>query len=132
MRVIISCNFTLSLPAFLIYRYSSLQRHLALRVKLNVPNSMKGYIIKKTQVTRLRDKHTYNQANPSAFLIQRSGVQSRQNREHIKCLGEKEMNVKVEIESSFFIIIQLGLLTLMEENQGYIGPILTMGVQCHH
>ena len=37
-----------------------------------------------TQVTRLKDTQTYNQANPSVFLIQRSRVQTRQNREHIK------------------------------------------------
>ena len=46
----------------------------------------------KTQVTRLRDTQTYNQANPSVFHIQRSRVQTRQNREDIKlCLSEKEI-----------------------------------------
>ena len=39
---------------------------------------------KKTQVTRLRDTQSYNQANPSVFHIQRSRVQTRQNREQIK------------------------------------------------
>ena len=39
---------------------------------------------KKTQVARLRDTQTYNQANPSVFHIQRSRVQTRQNRGHIK------------------------------------------------
>ena len=42
---------------------------------------------KKTQVTRLRDTQTNNQASPSVFYIQyvqRSRVQTRQNREQIK------------------------------------------------
>ena len=43
-----------------------------------------------TQVTKLRDTQTNNQANPSVFHVQR--VQTRQNRQHIKkCLGEKEI-----------------------------------------
>ena len=49
----------------------------------NTPN-LKKTQIKKTQVTRLRDTQTYNQENPSVFQIQRSRVQTRQNREQIK------------------------------------------------
>ena len=40
--------------------------------------------IKNTQVTRLRDTQTNIQANPSIFHVQRSRVQTRQNREHIE------------------------------------------------
>ena len=49
----------------------------------------KDLIKQKTQATRLRDTQTNNQANPSVFHIQRSRVQTRQNREHI--FGVKEI-----------------------------------------
>ena len=39
---------------------------------------------KTARLARLRDTQTYNQANPSVFHIQRSRVQTRQNRGHIK------------------------------------------------
>ena len=52
--------------------------------KIEIVHSVFNSLKYKTQVTRLRDTQTYNQANPSVFHIQRNRVQTRQNREHVK------------------------------------------------